>query len=292
MSKLTVPRNAGYADDAREIDMPAMRTGRVKVGLILLVLFALVVIVPVSVVLLNRPTLPIVDLPTPNGFDTFVAAGKLVSNQLAKRAAEATEDELIAYLEANADALDLVKAATQQEIVVPVDYSNDGPSDYRDFTDHVSYLRQGLRLLDAEARLAKLQGKPAEAATKFLEILRTSRRVPNQGLMLHYQISAAYEGAALQAIEDLAGDLDDDAREKLRAELEAIGPLRWNHAEILEREATLAVIRHGWWRSTMISRAGLWQPALDANQEIEARLQANYNDMLEALRQPRSVHQP
>jgi hypothetical protein len=235
----------------------------------------------------SSATAPVVVLPNPNGFDTIIAAGQLVSGPLSTGVAEASQEELSAFLDNNADALAMAKATLQQETVVSVDYSPDGSPDYSDFLEPISQIRNGFRLLHAEARLASLQGNQSDGARKYLEIIRFSRRLHNEGLMLHYQVAAAYEGAALSAIATTAGDLQTVDKPPLRAELEAIGPATWNHEELMLRERTLASIRRGWWRTMIVaSQTALTDMTRDANEVIEARLQANYKEALEALRDP------
>ena len=258
-----------------------MRNGRSKLVVILGIAIALVIACPLVIVLINRPTVPPVTLPTPNAYDTLSEAGNLIS-QLPSDYAE-TEDvaKLQAFVEANAPAVDLLNSAVDQQCVVPINY--DGKME--DVADTTQPIRQAMRLLHASARIAELENNPANAAREYAKIFELSSKSANGGFIVHTLVAAGHERLALNKLQELAVDLTAQQRQEVRELIASVDRQPRNIDEIVQREQILVKKEQGTLSGTWMIWAtqGLAQPAIQQATAVDAEIVQRYQEVLDLL---------
>jgi hypothetical protein len=226
-------------------------------------------------------------MPNPNGYDTLLAAARLVTGVPPAQgvAAKATEEELRAFIAENDQALAQARAGFAQESAVPL-------GRMESIGAHLEVsgpLRQLGRLLACQAVLARREGRTSDALQVSLNLLRLAHAVAHGGVLVD-QLS----GAALQrqAIDELAGPLlrnlsSADARMVI-AEIERLGRDREPVKTIADRDLAFALSRQGLPMRVayVIHRKtldGLRAPAIKAVESAERQSQGRTHVLLARL---------
>lgn len=182
------------------------------------VLGCLVVVLLLAVscaVMINRPKLPAAPLPTPNAADTLAEAAAAIQgieifNQ-SDAAVEEWEDvsSLQDFLASNTMAIEKWELACTQQCVPVVDYS--GGLSNLDLTEGIQQFRSASYLPRAAARLAELEDRPLDAAKYYEQLYVMASKYGREGLWLHVMSSMAMQRLALQRLELLVDDLDEES---------------------------------------------------------------------------------
>jgi hypothetical protein len=182
--------------------------------------------------------------PNPNGYDTLLAAGRLIKGTPPAQgmADKATDEELRAFLASNDEALAAAKAGFSQESVVPLGKVDSIEAHF----ERLGPTRQLGRLLMCRAVLARREGRTSEASRAILDLLRLSHAVSHGGLLVDQLTGAAIRRPA---IDELEGPLlpklaSGDAR-RLIAELDRLVRDREPIKEIADRDLDFSLSRQG-----------------------------------------------
>jgi hypothetical protein len=216
-------------------------------------------------------------VPNPNGYDTFLAAGRLVTgvSPAQGKADPATEGELRTFVAANDQALALAQTGFSQESVVPLGRMESIEAGL----EGTGPFRQLGRVLTCQAVLARREGRTSEALQANLSVLRLAHAVSHGGLL-----GDQLTGAAIlrQALQELDGPLlpklsSADARRAI-AELERLGRDREPVKTIADRDLDFALSRQGLrmrvaYMTNRKALAGLRAPAIKAVESAEKQSQ-------------------
>jgi hypothetical protein len=258
-----------------------LRGWRVFLVLGLFVLFGLAA----SLAWLARPpkfTEP--PVPNPNGYDTLLAAGSLVTGVPPAQgvAEKATEEELRSFVTENVEALARAQAGFSQESVVPlVRMESIGAH-----LEGSGSLRQLGRVLSCQAVLARREGRTSDALQASLGLLRLAHAVSHGGLLVDQLTGASIQR---QAFHELEGPLllklsSADAR-RVIAEFERLGRDREPVKKIVDRDRDFALSRQGFQirAAYVINRKmldGLRAPAIKAVEAAETQSQSRTRFLL------------
>ena len=202
------------------------------------VAFALAAIAAFAILAPRRPPLPIVTLPTPNGYETLAEAGATVVG-IPNDFDETTDVEALrACVDANARAFDGITKAATQDYAVPIDYQK-GMQGVIDSMNH-QQIRPAMRLMMVKARLAELEEDYATAAETQVSLLDHAEKIANEGVLVHVQVSLAYQGAALEGLIRLAPKLSQEAKAATLATLQESKHPRMSIDAIQAREEALS----------------------------------------------------
>ena len=146
-----------------------------------------------------QPTSTPVPLPNPNGYDDFVKAGSLISGVMTNRRTASLE-ELRVYLEQNQTALKLARTGLTRQSRVPLAYSQNDFTNYRNDNGQLFQLALALK---AEGRLAELEKRTNEAARIYLETIRIGHESSRGGFLFHGMTSQAFEHVGCTSLEPL-----------------------------------------------------------------------------------------
>ncbi|MEL6110947.1 MAG: hypothetical protein AAFU85_33490 [Planctomycetota bacterium] len=246
---------------------------RVKYATLLLLLFA-VLGVPAVVAFLLAPTpAPVVVMPNPNGYDTLrEASAVFVEGDTAEEWDVAV---LKAWLASNEASYALVEEACDQEILIPL---HEMQTD-----DHVPVTRilGFLRLIEADARIAEVEDRLADAVGLYTKIFDLSNRIDEGGATLDALVSNAGKGMALDALIRLEGSLSEESRHDLATRLREIGNDRIDVEEVRNRELQAARRQYGLFHAGMMS----FQSARDMTQvsSIDQNTAGKYETLVERL---------
>lgn len=169
-----------------------------------------------------RPPVP---LPNPNGYDSFVQAGALVSENVGKY----RDFDLVTLRQlvvSNREPLRLLRVGLTRESVVPVNYPTKDITNFLNADDdmlaQLPKLKQVAQLLVAEGRLAELEDRPADAMRSYADCIRFGNESSRGGVMIQRLVGLASEAIGYQPLLNLLPQLSDAESRELIRHLEEI----------------------------------------------------------------------
>ena len=206
----------------------------------------------------------ILPLPAPNGYDDLVRAGKLIAGQEPKLATEvptkanpnppsrpwvpADWASVGSYLDANREALAMLRVGLGRESVVPISfgsgYVGSTVPNRRSFHDLA-------RVLVWRARLALHEGRPDEASRDFLDMVRLARATSRGGYSVDAYWGSQIEIGGLRGLGMVKDDLDAATCRQFLATLRDLDVLRESLAVIDARDAAYFEAEFGKFRRSV-----------------------------------------
>jgi hypothetical protein len=180
-------------------------------------------------------------LPSPNGYNDFVAAGKMVSDDYSSYT-EKSQQELKEFLSKNSEAIKLARRGLTRECRVPLVYSFTDPS----FLQNLGKLKAVAFIFTAEGRLAQLENRPADAAESYVSAIRFGLRAGQGGLMIHSLVGVAIEAIGSTPLEKMIPSLDANQCRGVAATLESADAEREPLETMLESERQWSRRAYGW----------------------------------------------
>jgi hypothetical protein len=186
-----------------------MRSGNRKVVVLLLSFFLLCILLGFVI---SRPQ-PVEPLPSPNGHDDFVEAGRIVvriDNWQSLPAAELRQ--LVA---SNEQCLRLVRIGLAKACLVPSNIEN---------TNELSVLSGFKRIAEgfsAESHLSLLDSKTNEAVRTCVDCVRFGAKSGRGGLLIHRMMGVVIQTLSLSALEPLIESTDTITARESALNLEA-----------------------------------------------------------------------
>lgn len=231
----------------------------------------------------SRPASP--PLPQPNGFDDLVrAAREVVGDPPAPGDPAVTASVLRAAVEANREPLRRARQGLTKECRVPLDFAG---AMLQAHMDQMHDLRKLARLLYAEGGLAEEEGRTADAAAAYFDVIRLGQEAGRGGVMIDSLVGQAIEATGQWGLAGLRTKLDAGQLLPLIRALEAVER---------DRESVPTILAHErlWQRRTtslpqqaLLGLTGmgqkLQQPAVTALARAHARQQARLRLLLADL---------
>jgi hypothetical protein len=197
-----------------------------------LLLTGLVLVLAVRV--LTPREAPASRLPSPNGNDDFVQAGKaLVGTRPDVKTA--TLEELRSFVSQNTNALSLVRLGLSRKCQVPVEFTMNYAN--RRLPELAS-IKQLANALAAEGKLAELEQRTNDALMACIDTIRLGHESVRGGVMIDKLVGVACEGIGLNRLESLAPGLgEQECRQTARA-LEQVDQQGESLEQVLRMERT------------------------------------------------------
>jgi hypothetical protein len=170
--------------------------------------------------------------PSPNGIVTLAQAGERMTPLPLDF--DTTEDvvALKSYLDHNAESLELIDQAMNQESMYPLgSFENMDQS-----LDMVQNIRGPFRLLVVKARVAELEQRYDDAARIYLQMCELSDKSSRGGVLINEMMATACKGIGFDGLAGLTGHLSDAQRAEARRVAEATGDASIDGDELLDRE--------------------------------------------------------
>jgi hypothetical protein len=265
---LALTRASGWLASGRRESAPASpgtkasrMTARRLARLAAVVLSLSILVPPVATFCLlvaPAPQAPQIALPNPNGYDDLLKAGKTL------HPGDPTSPR---------QALDMARAALARECVVPLEYSI---SDLED-RERLFTLRALAGALSAEGRLAEVNGRPADAARDYLDVIRLARAGSRGGLAIDWLVGHALHGIGVEALIRLRKTLTPEHCRELIGTLQTLNAHRESVEDVLDRDQLWERIACDWkdqlmrWVSMVAGSESSLRPALEY---METRNQA------------------
>lgn len=193
--------------------------------------------------------------PIPNGYSTLVGACQSMTPVPMDYDTSQDLEALNRYLALNAQALELGEKAAGQESLCPLIELGS----MEEVMDVANEVRGLSRVMFVKARVAELEGRSTDAADTLTDMMMVGRRFSNGGLAVHYQVAAAIEFQATEALLQLLPKMTADQKDELVRLIEtenAQEPTSKDLVQsILQRERFMALRQNG----TVAGRLLLWQ---------------------------------
>ena len=213
-----------------------------------------------GVVELNRKT-PLPPMPSPNGHADFVKAQKrLVGNPADFE--RGSLEELRKHLAENAEVLKLVREGLEKQCRIAFLFS----TNYLDLRS-LGDVKRVARLLEAEGRLAELEGCTNDSARIYLETIRYGQESCRGGVMIDRLVGIACETIGVNALQNVTRALDAATCRATSRQLQQLERQQESPTDVLRNEAE-------WVRRTV----PVWQriPAMIPLASLTKRAQKNF----------------
>ena len=196
---------------------------------------AVLLVLAAIVFTFSQPAPPPTPLPQPNGYDDFVKAGEMITDN-ASDYSTMTQEELRAFVKLNADALKLAREGLARECRVPLDYSATNETSIR----NLAIIKRLAHTLMAEGRLAEMENRPAGAEEAYLAVIRLGCAVSQGGLIIDSLVDIAIESIGTSGMQRLAPTLDATQCREAAAALEACEARRESTDTVMRQERAWA----------------------------------------------------
>jgi hypothetical protein len=203
------------------------------------VVAALLVVVAV-ILTFSQPAPAPAPLPQPNGYDDFVKAGNMITDDAADYGT-LSQEELQAFVKKNAEALKLVRTGLGRECRMPLEYSATSET----YVHNLPIMKRLAHSLTAEGRLAEMANRPADAAEAYLAVIRLGHAISHGGLIIDSLVSIAIDAIGTVRMEKLAPTLDAKQCREAAAALESCEAQREPTDTIMRQERAWARRTYG-----------------------------------------------
>src|SRR3974390_774991 len=195
-----------------------------------LVTCALLAAGAVVILCLGRTTrLP--PLPSPNGYDDLLKAGRLSTRFDSVN--DLDHDRLRILVATNSKALRPLRVGLARHCAVPTESTI---ANFSTISGDLIGLRSLARVLVAEGRLAEIENRPTDAAHSYLDAIRLGAEMSHGGLMINRLVGIACEGMGCIPLVRLLPRLNCEEMRPLIAQLEAIDTNSVKWAEVTRNE--------------------------------------------------------
>lgn len=177
----------------------------------------------IGIVFLRKGGLPNRVIPSPNGYDDFVQAGKVPTVY----ASDLSLEELQDYVKTNRPSLDLIRIGLKKNCAVSFNYS---PAGFSSHVTDVMAIKAGAHLLVTEGNLAERENRFADAAKIYVELIEYGCVSGKGGVNIDKMVSRACELMGIAALTNVVSKLQDrrfcqitiEKLEKLNSERESL----------------------------------------------------------------------
>jgi hypothetical protein len=198
-------------------------------------------------------------LPSPNGYDDLVAAGKSLSMNIG-RFSGLDSKALRALIETNAESLKLIRLGLSRECMVP---SSSYTLNTGSMMADLPALKGAAQLLAAEGRLAELESRPLDAARSYLMDIRMGIEISRGGAIMYRLVGIACESMGGMGLAKLIPQLQCDQLQVLVPELEQMetNTVAWSEVRVAERRFARAQLGRvpnpvmlvaAWWQARKV----------------------------------------
>jgi hypothetical protein len=243
------------------------RAGRWYAGAALATLVLILAAFPLAILweLANPLPIPRSQLPSPNGYDDFVAAGKAINGGspiLNTSVKPRSTAELAAEVQKFSATYDQIRVGLTKECKVPL-WPNEKiwPLQSMTFAD-IQHMRAVARALSREADLAQQQERFRDSAMISIDSMRVGQATTRGGLIIQYLVGIAMEGIGQGALYPAIPHLDADTCREAVAALEQIDREREPLDALFHRERIYSENAWGWFGhlQTLLNDVGdTWQ---------------------------------
>jgi len=186
-------------------------------------------------------------LPSPNGYDDFVAAGQSLAGG-GFDSKTATVEQMRSYVSSNTAALSRLRVGLTRPARVPIEFTTAYTSRR---LPQLNAIKRLAGLLRAEGRVFEADQRIDDAVSSNLDALRFSHESVRGGFLIDMLVGVACEAMALGSLERVLGALDATQCRRAIQVVQAVHRVREPTAGVLAREHAWS--RRVWgWRGELV----------------------------------------
>lgn len=182
-----------------------------------------------------KPLPSVLPLPTPNGYDDFVKAGKMVAVNATVNTTfygDMGNAQLQEVISTNAVALALARTGLSNQCRVPVQYSEI----WSNHLDNLASLKHLAQAFLAEGRLAEMENRPGDAAKSYLDVIHLGNESARGGTLMDELVGMAIESIGTSSLQKLVPQLNAKSCRETAATLETLDSQRQTWNEVMQQE--------------------------------------------------------
>src|SRR5215469_6687641 len=208
-----------------------------RIRMLLLAMGAIFILTVLSVIVFTAgrpPASPA--LPNPNGYDDFLKAAALLTGDVGN-AATNDHDALQALISTNAETLRLLRLGLSRNCSVHTDsvMTNVGGE-----LNDLAGSKRLAQLLVQEGRLAEMEGRFADAAQSYVDMIHFGNEISRGGFLINRLVGVACEAIGDTPLSKLVPKLKPDEARRVIAELEKIDSAGITWEEVRHNENRVA----------------------------------------------------
>jgi hypothetical protein len=216
-----------------------------------------------------EPLPPIPVMPDPNGYEDFVKAGNMVSNDF-ENFNELSLAKLRELVNKDAEALQIARTGLQRKCRVKLIYSATSTTHLHE----LAAIKELALAFAAQGRIAEMEKDPADAAQIYLEMIHLANESARGGVIIDQLVGLAIESIAVTHLQKLEDQLDAKSCRETAATLETLDSQSQTWDEVIQQEndwsrRTFPGIRNEFAR--LSERADLEKSYLAAKQHFDAQ---------------------
>ena len=179
---------------------------------------------------MEEPLPPVVSLPSPNGYDDLVKAGKMLASNVSDYD-KLSQEELRVLVDKNLKALQLARLGMQQECRVSLQFLPGYPN-----LDDLSGIKRLAHAFVAEGKLAEIDNHPSAAAKSYLAVFHLGNESARGGLLIDQLVEIAMEALGTSRLQKTADQLDAKSCRESAATLETLDSQRQSWETVMQQE--------------------------------------------------------
>jgi len=152
-----------------------------------------------------EPLPPVAPLPIPNGYENLVKAGRVIKVSGLSSYIQMNAQQLGGLVATNAEALQLLHAGLSNQSRVPLQFSEAYMANH---LNELAGLKRLAQVLDAEGRLAEMEGRTGVAARSYLDTIHLGAESARGGVIIDQLVGTAIEAIGVAGLQRLVDQLD------------------------------------------------------------------------------------
>jgi len=203
---------------------------------------AVLVALAVLITLIRPDPAPSIPIPSPNGYDDFVAVADLLVSESSPEKTASLEKMRIRVSQ-NAEALNQARLGLTRQSRIPLEYSKEYMSGHLPQLAKFKALAQAFA---AEGKLAELENRPSEALRSYLDGVRFAHESLRGGVLIDSLVAMACEAICLKPVAGLMKSLNGKQCQEAAQALGAIDERSESWEAVSTQERTWSRRVYGW----------------------------------------------
>jgi hypothetical protein len=220
---------------------------------VLMLMAVIVIAAALALVLTCFRTAPSSPLPSPNGYDDLLKAGRLVVG--VNYVTTLDHDALAALVATNRESLRLIRQGLTRRCAVPTDAVI---ANFASITGDLVAFKKIAKLLSGEGRLAEMESRPADAARSYIDAIRVGSEMTRGGLIMNRLVGITDEAIGSGPLVKLMPALTCDQMRPLVAQVEEIGDGAVAWSDVVSNEKRFARAQVRFYRNPIRMITDLW----------------------------------
>jgi hypothetical protein len=199
----------------------------------LLVAFLVILALGTLAFVVLKPAPPArLPLPNPNGYDDFIKASGMVTQDVGNFS-DLDHESLRELVSTNAEVLRLLRVGLTRRCLMPLDsaLTNSGV-----MLGGLTGMKRLVQLLAAEGRLAGMENRPADAARSYTDAIHFGNEISRGGMLITRLVGIACEAIGCGQLAKVVPKLDAKDCRAAVGELEKVDSERVAWSEVLRNE--------------------------------------------------------